>query len=223
VNPKQQSQQQQQQGGQRSTHSNSNSNSRQAGTHGSGNPRRYNTTGASGGGSGDQYQAPRRQHQQQQHSQYQQRQQHHHQHQQHHHQHALVLGPADESPSEGEDYPSDLFFGTSSLFAQLDKKVLVVLQDNKHFVGMFRSFDQFGNFVLEQAAHRVFDGEVFADLPQGLYIIRGENVELLGEIDEEKDGDRIDGGLKRVTPEEFKARQAAAAAATGATANETKS
>ncbi len=38
------------------------------------------------------------------------------------------------------------------------------------------------NVVLERAIERIIVGELYCDLPLGLYIIRGENVVLIGEL-----------------------------------------
>ena len=72
--------------------------------------------------------------------------------------------------------------GTASLLEQVDKMVLIEMQDGRHFCGALRSFDQFGNMVLESARERHYVGNKYADIPLGLYIIRGENVVLLGEL-----------------------------------------
>lgn len=37
--------------------------------------------------------------------------------------------------------------GAASLVEQLDKRLLVVLRDGRHLVGVMRSFDQFSNMV----------------------------------------------------------------------------
>ena len=50
-----------------------------------------------------------------------------------------------------------------------------------------RSFDQFANLVLEGAVERIIVGALYAETPLGLYVVRGENVVLLGEIDETRD------------------------------------
>ena len=50
-------------------------------------------------------------------------------------------------------------------------------------MGILRSFDQFANLVLEDALERIIMGTLFCEIPLGLYIIRGENVVLLGEIE----------------------------------------
>ena len=60
------------------------------------------------------------------------------------------------------------------------EKMLVCLRDGRKIIGILRSFDQFANIVLEQAQERVIVGKRFADVPLGLYVIRGENVVLLG-------------------------------------------
>ena len=38
------------------------------------------------------------------------------------------------------------------------------------------------NAVLEGACERVIVGEIYCDIPLGLYVIRGENVVLIGEL-----------------------------------------
>ncbi|GAB4841963.1 Sm-like protein lsm1b [Ancistrocladus abbreviatus] len=82
--------------------------------------------------------------------------------------------------------PEDLFLSTS-LATYLDKKLLVLLRDGQKLIGTLRSFDQFANAVLEGACERVIVGDLYSDIPLGLYVIRGENVVLIGELDLEKE------------------------------------
>eukprot|EP00897_Mesotaenium_endlicherianum_P003796 jgi/Mesen1/3444/ME000194S02589 len=63
------------------------------------------------------------------------------------------------------------------------EKLLVILRDGRKIVGILRSFDQFANVVLEGAVERIIVGEQYCDLPLGLYIIRGENLVLIGALD----------------------------------------
>lgn len=77
----------------------------------------------------------------------------------------------------------EVFPGSASLADELDKKLILVLRDGRKLVGILRSFDQFANVVLEAAVERVVVGTQFCDLPLGLYIVRGENVVLLGTLD----------------------------------------
>lgn len=46
-----------------------------------------------------------------------------------------------------------------------------------------RSFDQFANLVLEGAVELIIVGALYTEIALGLYVVRGENVVLLGEID----------------------------------------
>ncbi|EKX46894.1 hypothetical protein GUITHDRAFT_152240 [Guillardia theta CCMP2712] len=81
----------------------------------------------------------------------------------------------------------DFLPGVASLVEDLDKRVLVTLRDGRHFVGFMRSFDQYGNVVLEDAFERHVVGNSFADERMGLYVIRGENLVLLAELDMHKE------------------------------------
>ncbi|KAJ8441136.1 hypothetical protein Cgig2_006965 [Carnegiea gigantea] len=79
----------------------------------------------------------------------------------------------------------------------LTGKILVLLRDGRKLLGTLCSFDQFAegvlenlsaaNAVLEGACERVIVGDLYCDIPLGLYVIRGENVVLIGEVDSEKE------------------------------------
>lgn len=77
--------------------------------------------------------------------------------------------------------------GTASLIEEIDKKLLVVLRDGRTLIGYLRSIDQFANLVLHQTIERIHVGKKYGDMPRGIFIIRGENVVLLGEIDTVKE------------------------------------
>ena len=62
------------------------------------------------------------------------------------------------------------------------ERMMIELRDGRKIMGMMRSFDQFSNVVLESAVERVVHSGRYADVPLGLYVIRGENIVLLGEI-----------------------------------------
>lgn len=86
-----------------------------------------------------------------------------------------------------------------------DKKLMVVLRDGRKITGVLRTWDQFANIVLQSATERIFippefaakagagaaeEGRgLFADFARGTFLVRGENVLLLGEIDLDKDDD----------------------------------
>ena len=100
---------------------------------------------------------------------------------------------------------------------QLDHRVLIILRDGRHLVGILRSFDQFLNLVVEEAVERVVHGGSYsiilwikvlkcfvgkyADIPLGLHVVRGDSIVLLGEVDGNKE--MSDLRLSKITPEEL--------------------
>ncbi|XP_034196068.2 U6 snRNA-associated Sm-like protein LSm1 isoform X1 [Osmia lignaria lignaria] len=79
--------------------------------------------------------------------------------------------------------------GTASLLEELDKKLMVLLRDGRTLIGYLRSVDQFANIVLHRTIERIHVGKEYGDIPRGIFIVRGENVVLLGEIDRDKEKD----------------------------------
>jgi len=77
---------------------------------------------------------------------------------------------------------------------------MVALRDGRKIIGVLRSWDQFGtilshhgwkstvlkqhqgNLVLQNSVERTFAGKKYADMERGIYLVRGENVLLMGEI-----------------------------------------
>uniref|UniRef100_A0A7S3JX99 U6 snRNA-associated Sm-like protein LSm1 n=1 Tax=Aureoumbra lagunensis TaxID=44058 RepID=A0A7S3JX99_9STRA len=94
----------------------------------------------------------------------------------------------------------------ASLVDQLDKKVMILLRDGRHLVGIMRSFDQFSNLVLEETFERrvvvsASGTSHYGDIPLGLYVVRGDAVILLGEVD--ADIEESESYPKLVAPEEI--------------------
>lgn len=77
--------------------------------------------------------------------------------------------------------------GTASLIEEIDKKLLVVLRDGRTLIGFLRTIDQFANLVLHRTIERIHVGKKYGDIPRGIFIVRGENVVLLGEVDLENE------------------------------------
>ncbi|KAJ8286131.1 hypothetical protein GJAV_G00034890 [Gymnothorax javanicus] len=96
--------------------------------------------------------------------------------------------------------------GTASLIEDIDKKHLVLLRDGRTLIGFLRSIDQFANLVLHQTVERIHVGKKYGDIPRGIFIVRGENVVLLGEIDLEKECETV---LQQVSIEEILEEQRA--------------
>ncbi|KAL3773851.1 hypothetical protein ACHAWO_002216 [Cyclotella atomus] len=108
--------------------------------------------------------------------------------------------------------------GSASLVEQLDQRLMVVLRDGRHLVGTLRSFDQFGNMVLKDTSERRIlvvkkdGGEekesticYQTDIQLGLYVLRGDVVVLMGEVDPEEDELEVsnDGKIHNINFEEF--------------------
>ncbi|KAI9297143.1 RNA cap binding protein [Neoconidiobolus thromboides FSU 785] len=78
-----------------------------------------------------------------------------------------------------------LFTTSASLSESVDKRVLVILRDGRKLIGYLRTYDQYANLVLQNTVERVYAGEGYGDVELGIYVVRGENVVLMGEIDGE--------------------------------------
>ena len=77
--------------------------------------------------------------------------------------------------------------GSASLIDSVDKKLMVSLRDGSHMFGWLRSYDQFGNLVLQDTVERTFlSNGRYHDIQRGIHIVRGENIVLLGEIDDDR-------------------------------------
>ncbi|KAK9256292.1 hypothetical protein V1507DRAFT_382981 [Lipomyces tetrasporus] len=78
--------------------------------------------------------------------------------------------------------PSIIFTTAAQLVDCVDKKLLVVLRDGRKLIGILRSFDQYANLVLQDTIERIIVESMYSDIQRGVYIVRGENVVLVGEI-----------------------------------------
>ena len=67
-------------------------------------------------------------------------------------------------------------------FTSCLEKLMVLLRDGRTLIGYLKSVDQFANIVLQSTIERIHVGQEYGDIPRGIFIVRGENVVLLGEI-----------------------------------------
>ncbi|KAJ8081751.1 snRNP Sm protein [Marasmius tenuissimus] len=76
----------------------------------------------------------------------------------------------------------------SSLQGYVDRRVLLVLQDGRSIVGVMAGYDQKSNVVLSDSKERVYSMEEgVEEIPLGLYLVKGDMIILVGEIDESID------------------------------------
>ncbi|KAF2131007.1 hypothetical protein P153DRAFT_313228 [Dothidotthia symphoricarpi CBS 119687] len=132
-----------------------------------------------------------------------------------------VLGGA-RAPSSQQILPFDLppqaFLTSAMLLDMVDKKVDVLLRDEKEYIGILRSYDQFANLVLTECYERIAarnpDATPSSDstvprwlihdvkLP-GIMTIRGENVTICATVD--LDREDTPKGAKFASMEEVRA------------------
>ncbi|EED15539.1 small nuclear ribonucleoprotein (LSM1), putative [Talaromyces stipitatus ATCC 10500] len=92
-------------------------------------------------------------------------------------------------PQGPPQLPPQMFTTAAQLLDLTDKKLVLVLRDGRKLIGVLRSWDQFANLVLQDTVERIYAGNLYAEEHVGLYLVRGENVLLLGEIDLDKEDD----------------------------------
>ncbi|KAI0298689.1 Sm-like ribonucleoprotein [Multifurca ochricompacta] len=76
----------------------------------------------------------------------------------------------------------------SSLQGYVDRRVLLILQDGRAIIGVLSGYDQKSNIVLSDSKERVYSiDDGVEEIPLGLYLVKGDMIILIGEIDEERD------------------------------------
>ena len=87
----------------------------------------------------------------------------------------------------------------------VDSVISIITNDGRNIIGTLRGFDQQTNLIVENCHERVYSTENGVEMaPLGLYVVRGDNVALVGEIDEELD-QKLD--LKSIKAEALKSIQ----------------
>ncbi|XP_022099908.1 U6 snRNA-associated Sm-like protein LSm8 [Acanthaster planci] len=76
----------------------------------------------------------------------------------------------------------------SGLESYINHTVSVITNDGRQIVGTLKGFDQTINLILDESHERVYNSASGVEqVVLGLYIIRGDNIAIIGEIDEETD------------------------------------
>lgn len=116
-----------------------------------------------------------------------------------HHQ-LLLQSTLETSSSNAEDLylESYAFTTAAAIVGSVDRKIFVLLRDGRNLFGILRTFDQFANIVLQDTLERIYlprsdenSPERFAEVPRGVFMVRGENVVMLGELDIDKEDDHL--------------------------------
>lgn len=90
------------------------------------------------------------------------------------------------------------FTTAAAIVGSVDRKIFVLLRDGRNVFGILRTFDQFANLVLQDTVERIYLPKVnesspdrFAEAPKGVFMVRGENVVMLGELDIDREDDHL--------------------------------
>ncbi|XP_064607237.1 U6 snRNA-associated Sm-like protein LSm8 [Liolophura sinensis] len=76
----------------------------------------------------------------------------------------------------------------SALESYVNRMVSIVTADGRIIVGTLKGFDQTINLILDESHERVYSSSQGVEqVVLGLYIIRGDNVAVIGELDDDTD------------------------------------
>ena len=77
---------------------------------------------------------------------------------------------------------------TDFLKGAMERRVSVLTMDGRNIIGTLRGFDAVFNIVLSDAVERVFSPTSGVETVElGLYVVRGESVCVVGEVDDAAD------------------------------------
>jgi U6 snRNA-associated Sm-like protein LSm1 len=104
------------------------------------------------------------------------------------------------SPNVEDLYLESYAFTTAAaIVGSVDRKIFVLLRDGRNLFGILRTFDQFANLVLQDAWERIYLNDTdtnqptqFGECYRGVFMVRGENVVMMGELDIDKEDDHLD-------------------------------
>jgi len=89
---------------------------------------------------------------------------------------------------------------SSQLEGYVNRVVSIITSDGRNFVGTLKGFDQTINIILDDSHERVYSGsQGIEQIPLGLHLIRGDNIAVVGELDEDTDA-RLDLNAIRAEP-----------------------
>ncbi|GFR15412.1 u6 snRNA-associated Sm-like protein LSm8 [Trichonephila clavata] len=80
----------------------------------------------------------------------------------------------------------------TTLDSYVNHTVSIITADGRNIVGTLKGFDQTINLILDESHERVYSSsQGIEQVVLGLYIVRGDNVAVVGEVDDELDA-RLD-------------------------------
>ncbi|BDA42692.1 U6 snRNA-associated Sm-like protein LSm8 [Coccomyxa sp. Obi] len=75
------------------------------------------------------------------------------------------------------------------LAPMVDSTISVITNDGRVIVGILRGYDQATNLILDECHERVYSSKTGVEqvVLGGLHIVRGDNIAVVGEVDDEID------------------------------------
>lgn len=71
-----------------------------------------------------------------------------------------------------------------------NKVVSIITNDGRNIIGTLKGYDQTVNVILDGSHERIYSATTATEqVVLGLYLIRGDNIAVIGLLDEEKDAD----------------------------------
>lgn len=119
---------------------------------------------------------------------------------------AVAQAPTSQGSSTGSNVEdlyleSYAFTTAAALVGSVDRKIFVLLRDGRNLFGVLRTFDQFANLVLQDAVERIYLGQEgstdvsqpqrFGEIYRGVFMVRGENVVMMGEVEIDTEDDHL--------------------------------
>lgn len=98
----------------------------------------------------------------------------------------VPIGTSKISEGEADLYLDQYnFTTTAAIVGSVDRKIFVLLRDGRMLFGILRTFDQYANLILQHCVERIYitDENKYAECSRGVFMVRGENVVMLGEVD----------------------------------------
>ncbi|CAK9437551.1 uncharacterized protein LODBEIA_P19290 [Lodderomyces beijingensis] len=114
-------------------------------------------------------------------------------------QHVPGTKPSDPLAANAEHLylESYAFTTAAAIVGSVDRKIFVLLRDGRNLFGILRTFDQFANLVLQDTFERIYLEEddvpkQFGETYLGVFMVRGENVVMMGEQDIDREDDHLE-------------------------------
>lgn len=80
--------------------------------------------------------------------------------------------------------------GETGFASFIDSNVAVITNDGRLFVGTLKGYDQATNLVLHDCHERVYSTQRGMERQVlGLQVVRGDNISVVGEMDDERDAE----------------------------------